>query len=114
MAQRPPSSRIAARNETTDLMGVLCGMMESQQEQTALLRDGLLAAQQTATVAIERSITPREPKPRNISYFRRLQPATFAGTEKPLDAEQWLVDMTSLLTAARVPRMSKLKWSRCN
>ena len=29
MAQRPPSSRIAARNEATDLMGVLCGMMES-------------------------------------------------------------------------------------
>jgi len=45
MALRPPSSRIAARNEATDLMGVLRGMMESQQEQTALLRDGLLAAQ---------------------------------------------------------------------
>ena len=46
MAQRPPSSRIAARNEATNLMGVLRGMMESQHEQTALLRDGLLAAQQ--------------------------------------------------------------------
>jgi len=44
MAQRPPSSRIAARNETTDLMGVLCGIMESLQEQIILLRDGLLAA----------------------------------------------------------------------
>ena len=64
----------------------------------------MLAAQQTATAAIERSTAPREPKPGNISDFRRLQPATFAGTEKPLDAEQWLVDMTNLLTAARVPR----------
>jgi len=49
-------------------------------------------------------MAPREPKPGNISDFRRLQPATFAGTEKPLDAEQWLVDMTNLLTAARVPK----------
>ena len=79
-------------------------MMESQQEQMALLRDGLLAAQKTATAAIERSTAPREPKPDNISDFRRLQPATFAGTEKPLDAEQWLVDMTNLLTVARVPK----------
>ena len=85
MAQRPPSSRIAARNEPTDLMGVFRGMMESQQEQTALLRDGLLAAQQTTTVAIEKSTAPREPKPGNISDFWRLQSATFAGTEKPLD-----------------------------
>ena len=104
MAQRPPSSRIAARNEAIDLMGVLRDMMESQQEQTALLRDGLLTAQQTATAAIEKSTAPRESKPRNISDFRRLQPATFAGTEKLLDAEQLLVDMTNLLTAARVSK----------
>ena len=38
-----------------------------------------------------------------MSDFRRLQPAIFSGTEKPLDAEQWLVDMTDLLKAARVP-----------
>ena len=82
MAQRPPSSRIAARNEATDLMGVLRGMMESQQEQTTLLRDELLAAQQTAMAAVERSTAPREPKPGNISDFRRLQPAIFAGTKK--------------------------------
>jgi len=32
-----------------------------------------------------------------------LQLATFAGTEKSLEAEQWLVDMTNLQNAARVP-----------
>ena len=84
-------------------MGVLCGMIESQQQQMTLLRDGLKAAQQITTVAMERSAAPRGPKPRNISDFRRLQPATFTGTEKPLEAEQWLVDMTNLLNAARVP-----------
>jgi len=31
-----------------------------------------------------------------------LQPAEFSGTEKPLDAEQWLIDMTDLLKAARI------------
>ena len=69
----------------------------------------MLAAQQTATATIERSMTPREPKPGNISDFRRLQPATFAGTEKPLDAEQWLVDMTNLLTTARVPKEEQVE-----
>ena len=38
-----------------------------------------------------------------MSDFRRLQPAVFSGTEKPLDAEQWLIDMTDLLKAARIP-----------
>ena len=88
MARRPPSSRIVARNETTDLMGVLHGMMESQQEQTAFLRDGLVVVQQTATVAMEKATAPQEPRAGNISDFRRLQPTIFGGTEKPLDAEQ--------------------------
>jgi len=38
-----------------------------------------------------------------VSHFRRLQPAVFSGTEKPLDVEQWLIDMTDLLKAARIP-----------
>ena len=38
-----------------------------------------------------------------MSDFRRLQPTIFSGTEKPLDAEQWLVDTTDLLKAAGVP-----------
>jgi len=37
-----------------------------------------------------------------VSDFRRLQPADFSGTEKPLDGEQWLIDMTDLLKAARI------------
>jgi len=45
---------------------------------------------------------PREHRPGTISDFRRLQPAEFSGTEKPLDAEQWLIDMTDLLKAARI------------
>jgi len=69
----------------------------------ALFRDGLVAAQQTTTMVMERSTAPCGPKPGNISDFRRLQPTTFVGTEKPLDAKQWLVDMTNLLNAARVP-----------
>ena len=65
-------------------------MMQSQQQQTELLRQGLLVA-------------PREQRPGSVSDFRRLQPAVFSGTEKPLDAEQWLIDTTDLLKAARVP-----------
>ena len=65
-------------------------MIQSQQQQTELLHQGLLVA-------------PLEQRPGNVSGFRRLQPVIFSGTEKPLDAEQWLVDTTDLLKAARVP-----------
>jgi len=63
--------------------------MENQQQQTELLRQKIAA--------------PKERRPGNISDFRRLQPATFTGGEKPLDAEQWLTDTSDLLNAARVP-----------
>ena len=65
-------------------------MMNSQQQQTKLLRQGLLTAL-------------REQRPGIVSDFRRLQPTDFSGTEKPLDEEQWLIDMTDLLKAARIP-----------
>ena len=54
--------------------------MEHQQQQTELLRQELTA--------------PKEPKPGNVSDFRRLQPAVFTGSEEPLEAEQWLTDTT--------------------
>ena len=44
-----------------------------------------------------------------MSDFRRLQPADFLGTEKPLDAKQWLIDMTDLLKAARIPSENQVK-----
>ena len=50
-----------------------------------------------------------------MSDFRRLQLTIFSGMEKPLDAEQWLVDTTYLLKAAHVPdenqvEVVKIKW----
>ena len=73
-----------------DMMRILQGMINSQQQQTELLRQGLLTA-------------PRKQRPGTVSDFRRLQPAEFSGTEKPLDVEQWLIDMIDLLKAARIP-----------
>jgi len=52
-------------------MRILQGMMESQQQQTVLLREGLLTA------------LP-EQRPGNVSDFRRLQSAAFSGNEKAL------------------------------
>jgi len=43
---------------------------------------------------------PREQSPGNVFDFRRLQPAIFLGTEKPLDTEQCLIDTTNHLKAA--------------
>ena len=84
------TSQDGSNRDNDGMMRVLQGMMQSQQQQTELLRQGLLVA-------------PREQRPGNVSDFRRLQPAVFSGTEKPLDAEQWLIDTTDLLKAARVP-----------
>ena len=81
------TSQDGPNRDNDGLIRILQGMMQSQQQQTELLRQGLLVA-------------PREQRPGNVSDFRRLQPAIFSGTEKPLDAEQWLVDTTDLLEAA--------------
>jgi len=86
----PSTSQDGPNRDSDGMIRILQGMMQSQQQQTELLRQGLLVA-------------PREQRPGNVSDFRRLQPAIFSGTEKPLDAEQWLIDTTDLLKAARVP-----------
>ena len=65
-------------------------MMESQHQQTEILQQTLL-------------IASKEQRPGNVSDFRKLQPAIFLGTEKSLDAEQWLIDTTYLMKAARIP-----------
>ena len=44
-----------------------------------------------------------------MSDFRRLQPAIFTGGERPLDVEQWLIDTTDLLKAARVPEEDQVE-----
>ena len=72
------------------MMRVLHGMIESQHQQTELLRQALLTA-------------PREQRPGSVSDFRKLQPATFSGIEKSLGAEHWPIDTTDLLKAARIP-----------
>jgi len=79
-----------------DILRVIQGMVENQQRQTELLRQGLIAA-------------PQERRPGNVSDFRRLQPAIFTGEERPLDAEQWLIDTTDLLKAARVPEEDQVE-----
>ena len=44
-----------------------------------------------------------------MSDFRRLQSVVFSSTEKPLDAEQWLINMTDLLNAARIPSENQVE-----
>ena len=78
------------------MIRVLHGMIESQHQQTELLRQALLT-------------TSREQRPGNVTDFRRLQPATFSGTKKLLDAEQWLIDTTDLLKAARIPDQNQVE-----
>jgi hypothetical protein len=81
---------------------------EVQEQQITLLRDGLIAAQQATATAIEKTTAPREQKVGGVSDFRRLLPKEFAGTGTALEAEQWIIDVTNLLSAARVPDAEKV------
>jgi len=124
----PPQA--AAGEDTPALIGVMRGMIElqhqqvaaqqrqmdtqearalEQQKQTEILRDGLLAAQQTAAAAIERAAVPRGPRVGSVTDFMRLNPRVFTGNEAPLEAEQWLVDVTNLLAAANIPAAEQVK-----
>jgi hypothetical protein len=70
------------------------------------MRDVMVAQQvqtERLSTAIEAIVGSRnQPRPGTISDFMRLNPSPFSGEEKPLDAEQWLVDMENRLTAARI------------
>ena len=115
MNTRGNNNRVGTSNgpsgdDNVDMMRILMGMMEeqkdhraTQQEQIALLRDGIIAAQQTATTAVDKAAAPKEPKVGNIADFRRLNPKEFSGNEDPLESEQWITDVENLLEAANVP-----------
>ena len=79
-----------------DQMRFRQNIMENLQKQTEILHQGLLTVW-------------GEPRPGNVTDFRRLQPAVFSGTESALNAEQWLIDTTDLLKAARVQTRTKWK-----
>jgi hypothetical protein len=53
--------------------------------------------------------TPREQRLGSVADFKKLFPAEFLGTEKPLVAEQWLSDMTELMIAARIPEDNQVE-----
>jgi len=74
-----------------DLMTNIQRTLETQQKQVEFLHQCLLVISQ-------------EYHSGTVSEFRKLQPTIFDGTEKPLDAEQWLINTTDLLKAAQVPK----------
>ena len=85
----PSPSQDGPNGENANMMRILQGMMENQWQQRELLQQGLLAV-------------PREQKLGNILDFRRLQPVVFLRIEKPLDAEQWLINTTNLQKIAQI------------
>ena len=68
-----------------------------------------MTAHQAATAAIDRAIAPRVQRASNITDFKRLNPKEFSGNEKPLAAEQWLLDTTNLLRGANVLEADQVK-----
>jgi hypothetical protein len=106
---RTGSSNGPPRDDNVGMMEFMRFVMESQQEQMRLMREGLTANNQAATIVVDRATTPREPRTGNISDFWRLLPKEFTGTEEPLVAEQWLTDMVNLLEAANVPAADQVK-----
>ena len=68
-----------------------------------------MTAHQAATTIIDRAATPRVQRVGNITYFKRLNSKEFSGNEKPLAAEQWLLDVTNLLQGANIPEADQVK-----
>ena len=68
-----------------------------------------MTAHQAATAAIDRATTPRVQQAENITDFKRLTPKEFSSNEKPLAAEQWLLDTSNLLQGANIPEAEQVK-----
>jgi hypothetical protein len=83
-------------------MGAVRAMIEAQQEQNALLREGL-------TAALEKATAPREQRTGNVTDFMRMNPAVFTGTEIPLEAEQWITDMENILKTTKIPEADQVE-----
>jgi len=47
---------------------------------------------------------PHEQRPGNVSEFKKLPPAVFSSTEKPLDVEQWLIGYNKSYEGSSNPR----------
>jgi len=85
--------------KNANILRVIFNIIENQQKLTELIRQGLMASR-------------KKQRPGNISDFRRLQPAIFTGEERPLDSEQWLIDITNPLKVARVPEENQVEVAR--
>jgi len=81
-------------------------MHEAQQEYNRLMQERLDRQENVGRLAI--GAPPPPLRPGTVADFRRLGSDTFAGTETPLQAEQWLVKTEQLLKAARVPEADRV------
>jgi len=82
-------------------------MFEAQQEHNRLIQERLDRQEDVGRPAIG---APPPPPLRTgtVADFKRLGPSIFAGTETPLEAEQWMVKTEQLLKAARVPEADRV------
>jgi len=78
-------------------MRLLQSMIENQQME--ILHQGLLMVRS-------------DPRPENVTDFRRLQLAVFSGTKSPSNVKQWLTDMTDLLKASRVLNENQVEMTK--
>ena len=60
-------------------------------------------------MAIDQAVAPQVQRAGNITDFKRLNPKEFSGNEKPLAAEQWLLDVANLLQGANIPEAEQVK-----
>ena len=87
-----------------DMMESQRDIFQVQREYNLLMKERMDRREEVGQLAPGAPPPPPLPhRPGSVTDFRRLQPGTFAGTETPLIAEQWLMKTEQLLKAARVP-----------
>ena len=109
VGQAPNGPTGGVGGENADMLRIMQTMVENQQQQMQNQQQQMDHQQQQTELLRQELAAPKEPKPGNVSDFRRLQPTIFTGSEQPLEAEQWLTDTTDLLNAARVPQESQVE-----
>lgn len=98
------------------LFELLRGMMETQRDQTAILKEGIENAHLMVVVAMDKAksqapqqLQPAQPKVGTIVEFRRMNPRVFEGTEGIIYADEWLEDIERLLCVAELPERLRVE-----
>ena len=95
------------QDDSAEILLAMQQIMEVQHAYNRLMQERMDRQKVVGQFAVRAPPPPPLPRPETVTDFRRLNLGTFAGTETPLQAEQWLVKTEQFLRAARISEADK-------